>query len=268
MMRRKGRARLFVAVSIVLIMLLSAAALADVRTTGNVYLRTGPGKEYSTITAIPPGRSLKYLGETSVDYRGVAWYKVEHNGRACWISSRYSVLTEQPVQKPTPTPQPKLQLQPQSSPTPAGGGSLNWNNSGAGTQSRAAMDVSVYYLQGLSETAQALGLSNYMEVMSEAPHQYYNEALTIGGENRVEYLEIHGSGYSFFGAEIGMRIEDAKRALETAGLRCISDDADMCAYEHPSSTASTYDSNGYDSNILLDVRYGTVIEMSWSSYTG
>lgn len=63
----------------------------SVRTTGEVNLRTGPGLDYATVGAIPKGSTLSYLGESSVDSRGVEWYKVQHATQgAVWVSSRYS----------------------------------------------------------------------------------------------------------------------------------------------------------------------------------
>ena len=64
---------------------------ACVVTTGSVNLRSGPGLDYPTLTAIESGIRLEYLGEGYVDDRGIAWYKVRHDGVGeAWISSRYS----------------------------------------------------------------------------------------------------------------------------------------------------------------------------------
>lgn len=40
------------------------------------------------------GERLAYLGEYSVDDRGVVWYKVERKEVTGWVSSRYTVLTD------------------------------------------------------------------------------------------------------------------------------------------------------------------------------
>jgi hypothetical protein len=32
----------------------------------------------------------RYLGETSIDDRGVLWYKIKWNGREAWVSSKYT----------------------------------------------------------------------------------------------------------------------------------------------------------------------------------
>ncbi len=71
----------------------------DQSTSGAVYvhgssnLRSGPGLSYGTVSSVADGKTLVWLGEVSVDDRGVMWYKVlRNNGEAAWISSRYSEL--------------------------------------------------------------------------------------------------------------------------------------------------------------------------------
>lgn len=61
-------------------------------TTGNVWMRKGPGLGYATITAIPDKTTVSYTGSSSTDSRGVKWYKVKYAGKEGWISSRYSKL--------------------------------------------------------------------------------------------------------------------------------------------------------------------------------
>ena len=57
-------------------------------------LRTGPGLGYDrTGKVLHRGESATYLGSTSVDSRGVAWYKVRFDGREGWVSSRYTRLS-------------------------------------------------------------------------------------------------------------------------------------------------------------------------------
>ena len=61
---------------------------------GDSYLRTGPGLGYDrTGKVLHRGESATYLGSTSVDSRGVAWYKVRFDGREGWVSSRYTRLS-------------------------------------------------------------------------------------------------------------------------------------------------------------------------------
>ena len=58
-------------------------------TTGDVNLRSGPGLSYDTVGSIGSGVYIEYLGESSVDERGVAWYHVRYNGMTGWSSSKY-----------------------------------------------------------------------------------------------------------------------------------------------------------------------------------
>lgn len=63
-----------------------------VGTSGDSNVRTGPGLGYSSIGGLSQGESAPYLGDTSVDERGVAWYNISYNGRSAWVSSRYTTL--------------------------------------------------------------------------------------------------------------------------------------------------------------------------------
>lgn len=60
---------------------------------GSVWLRTGPGLNYSRVTTVHEGQNLTYRGSSSVDSRGVRWYNVTYNGQSVWISSRYAKLS-------------------------------------------------------------------------------------------------------------------------------------------------------------------------------
>ena len=62
-----------------------------IQTTGNVYVRKGPGLDYDTITAVPSGTKLTWTGATATDERGVLWYKVTNSsGQTGWVSSKYA----------------------------------------------------------------------------------------------------------------------------------------------------------------------------------
>lgn len=267
---RKSIRRL-ASVALVLILLSNLAALADVVTTGNVYLRTGPGLGYSKITAVPPGTTLEYLGETSVDDRGVAWYKVSHNG-ACWVSSRYSTLRNEPA-APSTNSQPAA---PSPTSVPAGNSFSNelvWGVvehplPGTGA-AQDCIEISPYYLNELTEAAAKLSLTNNRQVTSEAPNQYYNASLTIGGYSHLTYCELTGSGYSLFGAKVGMNAADAKATLQSAGLTLYSDQGNTSVFEHRGDGKSFFvDDRGFDSCINLECANGVVTRISWSSYTG
>ena len=57
---------------------------------GKSNIRTGPGREYKSIGVLHRGEDVRYLGDTSVDERGVVWYKVRYNDRDAWVSSMYT----------------------------------------------------------------------------------------------------------------------------------------------------------------------------------
>ncbi len=61
--------------------------------SGDSYVRTGPGLVYNTIGTLYRGQSAAYLDAIEYDDRGVAWYRVSWNGRAGWVSSRYTLLS-------------------------------------------------------------------------------------------------------------------------------------------------------------------------------
>ena len=63
-----------------------------VYTEGSVNVRTGPSLSHGVITSVPSGTYLNFAKKGSTDSRGVRWYKVTHNGRTGWVSSRYCVI--------------------------------------------------------------------------------------------------------------------------------------------------------------------------------
>ena len=65
----------------------TSALAATVTATGDVYLRSGPGLEYKSLVALENGDVASYLGATSYDDRGVAWYKVFYGHLTGWVSS-------------------------------------------------------------------------------------------------------------------------------------------------------------------------------------
>ena len=245
-------------------LLLSTAALAEVRTTGNVNLRSGPGLDYATIASVQSGVSRTYLGQTSVDDRGVAWYEVDYDG-ACWISSKYAELIGEVGPSIVDIAGQLMQeLNESGAVYSEHRGEINWDAEAA----RDYIDVSQYYLKDLEEAAEALALSNFEEVASEAPNQYFDDSLTIGGYSIVEYFNLCGPGYTFFGAAPGMEIAQVKELLAEAGLVLYDDDGDVVIFEHRASEESLYDSDGFDSCINVWCQNGVVTQMDWSAYTG
>ena len=226
------------AVLLVLGMLLTCA-FAEVYTTGNVNLRKGPGLIYDTMGSVPEGTELEYLGAVSTDERGVDWYKVEYKGKAAWISSKYSEVRGEPIWK------------------------LDANDSHAD-----AVELSGYFMQDLSWSANEAGLTEFHVVNSEAPNQYYNDSAVLGGYDIVSYIGLTGTDYCVFGVTLGMEVEEARRVMTQAGLVLYNDYGDALVFLHPSNEFS-YDWVGdYDSSINLYCVDGVVVELDWSAYTG
>ena len=71
----------------------SATSSAYVKAIGgDLNLRTSPNLNGSKVTVMKEGQTAAYLNGSSVDDRGVVWYKVSFNGKTGWVSSRYSEL--------------------------------------------------------------------------------------------------------------------------------------------------------------------------------
>lgn len=260
--------RMIAAVSLVLVFLMGFSALADVHTTGNVNLRSGPGLNYESVGSVPQGTNLTYLGEVSIDERGVAWYKVDYKGES-WVSSKYSELSEEDL--------PSLaDIAGMLAQQMAGNGTV-YSMDREGHEAviyeydpetaKDYIDAAPYYLAELEAAATELNLPNYQEVVSEAPYQYHNDSLLIGGFTVAELLEIYGPGYTFYGAAVGMDKEEAKKLFLEAGLSLLSDDWCM-VFEHPSDENSLIDCDGFDSCINVYYSNGIVTGMDWSAYTG
>ena len=77
-----------------------------VYTTGNVNIRTGPGRGYTNIGTVPKGTTVTYLGQSDYDERGVEWFKIRYHNTGGWISSKYARLTRSSIAgqiQPTPS---------------------------------------------------------------------------------------------------------------------------------------------------------------------
>lgn len=78
---------------VVLFALLSAmfatcAYAATMYTTGNVYMRYGPGTEYERRCVLKKGTKVVEL-DSDFSTTGRLWYKVKATGKIGWVSSRY-----------------------------------------------------------------------------------------------------------------------------------------------------------------------------------
>lgn len=231
-----------IASALIVVLLLSACALADVVTTGNVNLRSGPGLKYDVVTSVSSGKHLDYLGDSSVDDRGIVWYLVEHNGMSCWISSVYSELVGESIR---PREMPDL------------------------SRIDEFAEVGGYFWKNLQASAAEVGLDQYAEVASEATYQFRDEYLTFGAAySAVEFMELKGGEYTIFGVAIGMTAEQAIEHMEENGLSLDSNDSNVIVFEHPVNADSAINCDGFDSCINIWLQDGVVVAMDWSAYTG
>lgn len=226
----KAKLKGVAALILVMALLLNLPALADALTTGNVNLRSEQGSDC---------------------------------GGARWISSADAGLNESPAYPVGRLKQSITDIIEKyigkyiGQPGEAGAGA---NSSG---------ELSSYYRADLIDAAQALGLTNYEQRSDLELNNYYSSgALTIAGNDRVDYLEVLEAGHSVFGAEVGMDVDTASQALEDAGMLKLDSSGDSIIFEHPSDENSLVDVGGVDSCISLEHLDGVVTRISWSSYTG
>lgn len=293
-----------VVVAALALMLLCAAALAEVRTTGNVWMRKGPGLSYEAVTSFTEGKTLEYLGESSVDERGVTWYKVSSGKNTGWVSSKYSKLvgeeetpaaTAQPAEAPAAQPavEPAATAEPAAEEEPAlpklDAGMLFSSILGEGEGDEAegepeveaepatdaaalpekSVELSPYYLSELVVAANEIGLISYRQVESEAPYQYYDDSVIVAGNQFVENIVVYGGGYELFGVHVGMTSNAAVACLNAAGLERV-DSMNGITFQHKGGENSLYvNEEGYDSCVNLWVNDEDVVtEIDWSTYTG
>ena len=273
--------------------LLCGIALAEVRTTASVNLRSGPGLSYAIVTSFPEGKSLTYLGESSVDDRGVTWYKVSSGKNTGWISSRYARLvgeeggsaptaapTPRPTPRPTPTPAPTHAVDSLAAEYAQNAGGLfadSLDNAVAIEPTGEptlpdlgkAVELSAYYGQDLVTAANEIGLISYREVVSEAPYQYYDSAVILAGNQTVENIQVYGPGYEVYGVSVGMNANAAMACMNAAGLVYVSS-MNGITYQHPATAKTPFtDASENDSCINLWVNEeNTVTMIDWSTYTG
>jgi len=281
------------------LMLISGLALAEVRTTGDVWLRTGPGLDYDAVSILSSGKTFEYLGESSVDERGVAWYRISAGGKEGWVSSRYSELigesakaedeaeaAEAVESAPTEAPasqnalfagllfggdaseaesdakaEAEIEDEPKAdAPEEEPAGNAGATPAPASTNTPARnVELSTYYLNNLVEAANEIGLISYRQVESEAPYQYYDKALILAGNQQVENIVVYGPGYEVYGVSVGMDINTARACLNAAGLDYV-ESVNGVTFEHRATAASLFtDPKGHDSCINVWVSDGGTV---------
>lgn len=68
-------------------------ACGEVYAESKTNLRSGPSLSHSLLGTMKKDTAAEYLGSTSYDSRGVAWYNVRYEGKTGWVSSGYTTLT-------------------------------------------------------------------------------------------------------------------------------------------------------------------------------
>ena len=283
----------------VALMLILGLALAEVRTTGDVWLRTGPGLDYDAVSILSSGKSFEYLGESSVDERGVAWYRIIAGEKEGWVSSRYTELIGESAKavdeaevaeavEPAPTDAPasqnalfagllfgsdaskeetdeKAEVEGTDEPltdAPAEEPAEEAAETPAPVSANAparTVELSTYYLRNLVEAANEIGLISYRQVESEVPYQYYDKALILAGNQQVENIVVYGPGYEIYGVSVGMDINAARACLNAAGLDYV-ESVNGVTYEHKATGASLFtDPSGHDSCINVWVNDGGTV---------
>lgn len=82
--------------------------------TGNPYFHKTPKSGEATMGTVKKGSVVKVLEITNA-----YWVKVEYQGKAGWVSSRYISVAANPSPSPTPTPTPAPTPAPTLKPSPA-----------------------------------------------------------------------------------------------------------------------------------------------------
>lgn len=65
---------------------------STVYATGNTNVRTGPGLSYTEAGCMEQGDYASFLGNSSMDNRGITWYNVSFGGVTGWVSSVYTLV--------------------------------------------------------------------------------------------------------------------------------------------------------------------------------
>ena len=180
---------------LVVVMLTCACALADVVTTGNVNMRSGPGTNYSVLATIPEGEQLVCLGDNSNGNGNPTWYNVRYNDMDGWISAKYAEIIE--------GRNPSILIPDVEPEAPA---------------AAAIREVSLFWKQDLKTAAENIGLTGYQESLSKTPKKYFDSDLMIAGNDKVELMVLFGGKYSIFGASVGMNSSFAATAIMQRGM--------------------------------------------------
>ena len=220
--------------TIMVLLILTGIANAQIVTTGNVNVRTGPGLEYDIIGSIPEGEAMYFYSYcTEADERGVDWYLAACNELNGWVSSKYAQH-------------------------------YVFDGAVSAEEAEKYIDVSEYFDETIDAAAEKTGLKNYYRKNSDdAPIVYFDKSLVIG---RVDskFMSITGPGYSIYGAAVGMNIDEACEKLAEAGMTVFKEVDGSKSFHSPGFVGDAADWVEYDFMISLEYENDTVRKIEWN----
>ena len=89
-----------------------AAAAQKVTMTGDGFMRSGAGTNYSIKATLKKGKVVTYQNAYAKDSRGVYWLKVKYGSKVGWVSTRYARLGSNSSKKVVATASVNIRLAP------------------------------------------------------------------------------------------------------------------------------------------------------------
>ncbi len=220
----------FIAAMLIVALLLSACALADVVVSTNVNMRSGPGTSYRVVCSVPEGAHLDYLDEKLGADGEVDWYQVKYEGKKGWIFAEYAEYDGIPSVIAS-----TFDL----------------------TNIDSFVDISVYFGKEIAASAQEIGLIGYQETLHDSMKKYFDDKITFSGVENVDLIALFGGEYTLFGVAPGMEISKAAMMLDEKGL--IFTGLDEVSWNFDCASGA----NGCDSVLKLFVQDDIVVSIEW-----
>lgn len=222
--------RIFTAI-LVAAVVICACALADVVTTDNVNMRSGPSSDYRVICTIPKDTHVEYVDEKCRANGEVSWYQVKYEGKKGWIYAEYAKYDG--VESVIASEYDLANID-------------------------SFLDVSVFFGQNLQTSAKYAKLDGLQEVLHDSVKKYFNDKLTFSGAENVDFIGLYGGEYTVFGVAPGMEISKAAMMLDAKGLALSSVEEKTISFDCATSA------KGYDSILTMNVEDGTVVSIEFS----
>ena len=224
----------FLAAMLLVVMLMSACALADVVVSTNVNLRSGAGTGYRVICSVPAGSHMDYLGEKCGADGEVDWYQVRFEGQKGWIFAEHAEYDGVPTVIAS---------------------SYDLSNIDSYT------DISVYFGKEIAESAQEIGLIGYQESLHDGVKKYFDDKITFSGVENVDLIALFGGEYTVFGVAPGLEIAESAMMLDEKGIVFTGLDEKYWYF------GSTSEENGYNTAMRIGVQDDIVISIEWKLST-